>query len=382
MVTVFYIPSKSPSRPTLSSRFFRNRCQRDLSPCMGEGIFILDIMLQQQASRIDIQVLCQGVGLHINLQERNQLRRTAVPDFCYHLCHRFQNRVRQLFMQFIFQPLQIPDLGLRVLFQVEDLVWLITPHYLNSGIQSRAFFLLHQQQSIRTAQQPCSTGDRLDRIVCLLFSGMVNSQHTNTMLIGKLLDSANDFIIAGVAVCLSANLSNLLHGIDDNEIGVRVLPHEVFQLFIQSISNPSGSSSKVKVGCILYTVHHKHAALDTLKIIFQCKVEDCSLMDFIAPQILPGTDMVGDLSHHKGLADFGCPCKDICSSKEQPFDNGWSAGIICLEKLCQGNGMQITGIGEPLHSSAHFVKAFLGIFSGIIDFQIRSGYNTVSGFWN
>ena len=41
-----YIPSKSPSRPTLSSRFFRNRCQRNLSPCMGTGIFILDIMLQ------------------------------------------------------------------------------------------------------------------------------------------------------------------------------------------------------------------------------------------------------------------------------------------------------------------------------------------------
>ena len=211
---------------------------------------------------------------------------------------------------------------------------------------------------------------------------MVDGQHTDTVLIGKLLNLANDFIITGVAVRLSTNFPNLLHGINNNEIGVRVFSYEVFQLFIQSISNLSGSSGKVKVGCILYTVHHKHTALDTLKIIFQRKVEDCSLMDFIFPQILSGTDMVGDLSHHKGLTDFWCPCKDICPSIEQPLDNGRSAGITCLKKLCQGNGMQITGIGEPLHSSAHFLKAFFGIFSGIIDFRIGSGYNTVSGFLN
>ena len=161
-----------------------------------------------------------------------------------------------------------------------------------------------------------------------------------------------------------------------------MLLHEILQLFIQSIPNLSGGGGEVEVGGIVHAIHHKHPALDTLKIIFQRKVENCSLMDFISPQILSGTDMVGDLSHHKGLTDFWCPCKDICPSIEQPLDNGRSAGITCLEKFCQGNGMQVTRIGEPLHSSAHFLKAFFGIFSGIIDFQIGSGYNTVSGFLN
>ena len=40
---------------------------------MDTGVCILDIILQQQTSRIDIQVFGQGVRQHIDLQERNQL---------------------------------------------------------------------------------------------------------------------------------------------------------------------------------------------------------------------------------------------------------------------------------------------------------------------
>ena len=94
-------------------------------------------------------------------------------------------------MQFIFQSLQIPDLGLRVFLQVEDLVLLVTPHDLDSSIQSRAFFLLHQQRTICTAQQPGGAGNRLKGIVCLLLPGMVDGQNTDTVLISKLLDSAD-----------------------------------------------------------------------------------------------------------------------------------------------------------------------------------------------
>ena len=74
---------------------------------------------------------------------------------------------------------------------------------------------------------------------------MVDGQHTDTVLIGKLLNLANDFIITGVAVRLSTNFPNLLHGINNNEIGVRVFSYEVFQLFIQSISNLSGDRKSV-----------------------------------------------------------------------------------------------------------------------------------------
>ena len=76
-------------------------------------------------------------------------------------------------MQFIFQSLQIPDLGLRVFLQVEDLVLLVTPHDLDGSIQSRAFFLLHQQRTICTSQQPSGAGNRLKGIVCLLLPGVM-----------------------------------------------------------------------------------------------------------------------------------------------------------------------------------------------------------------
>lgn len=56
-------------------------------------------------------------------------------------------------------------------------------------------------------------------------------------------------------------------------------------------------------------------------VIFQSKIEDCSLMNLVAPQILPGADMVGDLRHQKRFADFGRSGKDICSGIEQVFNH-------------------------------------------------------------
>ena len=40
-------------------------------------------------------------------------------------------------------------------------------------------------------------------------------------------------------------------------------------------------------------------ALDSLEIILQCKVQNRTLMDFIAPQPLPCADMVGKLRYQK-----------------------------------------------------------------------------------
>ena len=131
----------------------------------------------------------------------------------------------------------------------------------------------------------------------MLLSGVMNGQHTDTILIGKLLDSSDDFIVAGITVRFFAYLTDLLHSVNDDEIGARVLPREILQLFIQSIPNLSGSNGKVKVGCIVHAVHHKHPALNTLKIIFQRKVKYRPLMEFISPQILPSADMVVNLSH-------------------------------------------------------------------------------------
>ena len=43
----------------------------------------------------------------------------------------------------------------------------------------------------------------------------------------------------------------------------------------------------------------KHSTLDSLEIILQCKIQNRTLMDFIAPQPLPCADMVGKLRYQK-----------------------------------------------------------------------------------
>ena len=60
----------------------------------------------------------------------------------------------------------------------------------------------------------------------------MNGQNTDTVLISKLLDSADDLIVAGITVRFAAYLTDLLHSVNDDEISVRVLLHEVLQLFI------------------------------------------------------------------------------------------------------------------------------------------------------
>ena len=157
------------------------------------------------------------------------------------------------------------------------------------------------------------------------------------MLIRKLLDSADDLIVAGITVRFAAYLTDLLHGVNDDEIGVRVLLHEILQLFIQPIPNLSGGGGEVEVGGIVHAVHHKHPALDTLKIIFQRKVKYRPLMDLIFPQILPGTDMVGNLSNQEGLTDLRRSCEDVRTRIEKAVNDGRPVGITCLEKFCQDN---------------------------------------------
>ena len=45
---------------------------------------------------------------------------------------------------------------------------------LDGSVLLRAFFLLHQQRTICTAQQSCGAGNRLKGIVCLLLSGVMD----------------------------------------------------------------------------------------------------------------------------------------------------------------------------------------------------------------
>ena len=128
---------------------------------------------------------------------------------------------------------------------------------------------------------------------------MMDGQDTDTVLVGKLLEFADDLIIAGVAVCLTADFADFLHGVDDNEFGVGMLAHEILKLLVQPVSDLARSGCKVQPVGVVDAVHHEHTALDALKIIFQSEVQHRAGMDFAAPQGFSRADMIGDLRHQK-----------------------------------------------------------------------------------
>ena len=186
-------------------------------------------------------------------------------------------------MKLVFHALQFPNLCFRVFFQIENLVLLIPPHHINGCFQRRPFFLLHQQRAIGAAQQPRGAGDHFKSVSGGLLSGVVNSQQTDTVSVCKRLQFPDNLVVAGIAVRFAAGLPNFLHGVDDDEFGVRVLPHKIGKLFIQTVSNLPSRRCKVEIGCIFHAIHPEHPALDALEIIFEGEIQHSSLMHFVLP---------------------------------------------------------------------------------------------------
>ena len=141
-----------------------------------------------------------------------------------------------------------------------------------------------------------------------------------------------------------------------------MFPNELFQLFIQAAADHLGIGSKVERVCPLHTKHTEHPALQTAFVIFQSKIEDCSLMNLVAPQILPGTDMVGDLRHQEGLSDFWSSGKDVSSRVEQVFNHRGFALEHIVHQLVQGYSMEVGRVTHAAHLPVKFLQiSFRGI---------------------
>ena len=75
--------------------------------------------------------------------------------------------------------------------------------------------------------------------------------------------------------------------------------YEILKLLVKTVSDFVCCRCKMQAGSIRHAVHHKHSTLDSLEIILQRKVQNRTLVDFIAPQPLPCADMVGKLRYQK-----------------------------------------------------------------------------------
>ena len=138
----------------------------------------------------------------------------------------------------------------------------------------------------------------------------------------------------------------------------------------------------MKIRGIVHAIHHKHPVLDALEVILQREVKYSSLMDFAAPQLLPGADMVGNLRHQKRLADLGRARQKICSRMEQIFNDRRAAFVGGLKQLGHGERVQIARVGHALHPAVHFFQTFRRIFHFPVAFCLRSGYTVVRIFLN
>ena len=123
--------------------------------------------------------------------------------------------------------------------------------------------------------------------------------------------------------------------------------------------------------CPLHTEHTEHPALQAALVIFQRQIENRSLMYFVAPQVLPGTDMVGDLCNQEGLADFGRSGKDVRSCIEQIFNHRRLALEHIVHQLVQGHSMQVSWVAHAAHLSVKFLQ----ISSWGIAFFVRVWYS-------
>ena len=94
-------------------------------------------------------------------------------------------------------------------------------------------------------------------------------------------------------------------------------------------------------------------------------------MGLVAPQILPGTDMVGDLRHQEGLADFGRSGKNVRSYVEQVLNHRRLALEYIVHQLVQGHSMEVVRVAH----AAHFPVKFLQISFRGIAFFVRVWYN-------
>ena len=88
-----------------------------------------------------------------------------------------------LFVQLVFHLFEIPDLRVGILFQIEDLILLVTSHHINGRLQRCALFLLHEQRTVCTAEQSRCIGDHLKAVTGRLLAGVVDSQDTDTVLV-------------------------------------------------------------------------------------------------------------------------------------------------------------------------------------------------------
>ena len=123
----------------------------------------------------------------------------------------------------------------------------------------------------------------------------MHQQQADSVFVSELFQLADDFIIAGVAVSVTAQLTHLLQRVHDYQSCVRMLFEKQLQLIFQTAADLFGAGGKVEFFCAVHSKHTEHPILQPFVIIFQRKIEDGTFPDGVIPQRLTGADVVSKL---------------------------------------------------------------------------------------
>ena len=236
---------------------------------------------------------------------------------------------------------------------------LVTPGHVQNGAAVRPFLLLKKKGPVRRTQQAVGAGNHIKLVVCLLLSGVVYQQETDTAIIGKAFQCAHHLVVVGIAVLVSASLPDFLEGVNDNQLGIGVFPDKHFELSLQANAELFSVDCKEQVVGAVHAEHPIQPPLQSAVVVLQRQIEDGALVDGVAPQGEAHAHMIGKLGHQERLAHLGRSRKEVRPRVEQTVNDWRSALVDILVKLTHGNGGEIGRVGHAAHFQKPFLQTFL-----------------------
>ena len=107
---------------------------------------------------------------------------------------------------------------------MQPLIRLISAGHIEAGSIAGANFLGEQKRSVCCTQQSGGTGDHIELIVCLLFSGMMDKEQADAIVIRQRFQTGDDLIVVSITVIVSADFTHLLKRVDNDKRSVWMLP--------------------------------------------------------------------------------------------------------------------------------------------------------------
>ena len=156
------------------------------------------------------------------------------------------------------------------------------------------------------------------------------------MLVAERLEPTDNLVIVGIVVFVASDFPNLLQGVHDHQSGFGMVGKKRFKLIEQSAAKRHGLRRKMQVWRILRTEHLVQTFLDAGVVIFKGEIQHLARMHVVLPQGSPRRDMIAELRHEEGFADFRRADEQISSGVEQTVDDGGFRGIGRVVEFCHG----------------------------------------------